>query len=334
MFSRDPSELVRKEKMSDEEISRSIRLALAAELDAINFYLQQSSLIPEGAFKKVHEDIAKEEVTHFGEFMRLLYEYEPDDFKKIKEGWDEASGLLSGNEAAKEGGNFMTGDGKEGESELEKDTGFRHHFGHFRIIQWEGEGVPMPEDEAKIVPLKRLVHQFRVRKGGLDLYREEKVRENFRKVIRQIGEEILLGNDLALSRRAEKMKPGDWSKEGEILGDAIEARNKILQAGYTSEPLVVVSPDVNRLLLRQSEESGQPEIDLIREGVGPVQVSPYLRGDHMIVLHPESFWVFVKKEPELKRISETADETEFTITCEFLPLLYDKKAAVSFDWKK
>lgn len=94
MFSKDPSELVRKEKFDNEEISRSIRLALAAELDAINFYLQQSRLMPEGPFKKVHEDIAKEEVTHFGEFLRLLHEYEPHDFDRIDAGWNEASGLL------------------------------------------------------------------------------------------------------------------------------------------------------------------------------------------------------------------------------------------------
>ena len=94
MFSKDPSELVRKEKMDDEETVRSIRLALVAELDAVNFYLQQSKVMPDGPFKKVHEDIAKEEVTHFGEFMRLLYQYAPEDFRKIREGWAEASALL------------------------------------------------------------------------------------------------------------------------------------------------------------------------------------------------------------------------------------------------
>ena len=95
MFSKDPSELTRKDKMDNEEIGRAIRLSLAAELDAINFYMQQSKIMPDGSFKAVHEDIAKEEVTHFGEFMRLLYEYAPEDFAKIKAGWNEASRLLS-----------------------------------------------------------------------------------------------------------------------------------------------------------------------------------------------------------------------------------------------
>lgn len=117
VFSKDPGELSRKEKMSPEEITRSIRLALAAELDAINFYEQQSSLIPDGAFKKAHEDIAKEEITHFGEFMRLLYEHEPEEFGKMKEGWDEASGLLSTGDAPEGFGAIPRGDSKMGNNE-------------------------------------------------------------------------------------------------------------------------------------------------------------------------------------------------------------------------
>ncbi len=52
MFSKDPSELVRKEPFDREETVRSIRLAMAAEIDAINFYLQQARHIPEGPFKQ------------------------------------------------------------------------------------------------------------------------------------------------------------------------------------------------------------------------------------------------------------------------------------------
>lgn len=334
MFSKDPSELVRKEKMSNEEVSRSIRLALAAELDAINFYLQQSSLIPEGSFKKVHEDIAKEEVTHFGEFMRLLYEYEPGDFEKIKEGWKEASELLSG------GNGQPNGDGKVEEVE-KKDAinkggeyALSRELSQFRVISWKSAGVPMPEDESKIVPLKRMSAQFSIPKGGFELYNEEKIKENFRKFEAEQCKDILLKHELSLTKRAEKMKAGDWSKEGEILGDVIEARNKLLEAGYTSSPILMVSPDVNRLILRQSEESGQPEIELIKEGVGDVHVSPYLTGYHVIVVNPGSFWVFIGDEAELKKISETKDSVEYSLTSSFLPMLYDKKAAITIEWKK
>lgn len=334
MFSKDPSELIRKEKMSNEEISRSIRLALAAELDAINFYLQQSSLIPEGSFKKVHEDIAKEEVTHFGEFMRLLYEYEPGDFDKIKEGWKEASELLSVENSQTKGEGVMDELENKGENNTSEEHGLAKELSHFRIIKWKSAGVPLPEDESKIVPLRRASAQFSIPKGGFELYNEEKIKENLRKFKADMCRDILLKHDLSLYKRAEKMKAGDWSKEGEILGDVIEARNKLLEAGYTSNPVLLVSTEVNRLILRQSEESGQPEIELIKEGVGEVHVSPYLTGYHVIVVNPGSFWIFLNDGQELKKISETSDSTDYSITSSYLPILYDKKAAITLEWKK
>ncbi len=334
MFSKDPTELVRKDKMSNEEISRSIRLALAAELDAINFYLQQSSLIPDGAFKKVHEDIAKEEVTHFGEFMRLLYEYEPEDFGKIMEGWKEASGLLKGDENPGEIQGFIEkGDYMEKNKE-EAVPNLLEHFEIFRLIDWQSHGVPLPEDEGKIVPLKRMTHQFSLRKGSPELYRKEAMRENLRIFLAQIGEELFLNNELSLLKRSEKMKSGDWSKGGEILGDIIEAKNKLVESGYTSKPLVLISSEVNRLLLRQSENSGQSEVELIREGVGNVHVSNYLRGNSIVVLRPESFWIFIGGKPEVKLISETADAEQYVAECKLAPLLYNKKASISMEWKK
>ncbi|MCY0882401.1 MAG: ferritin, partial [Acidianus infernus] len=62
MFSSDPSMITRKEKMDKEEEARALRGALMAELDAINYYLQQGRLFSEEFIKKVHEDIAKEEM--------------------------------------------------------------------------------------------------------------------------------------------------------------------------------------------------------------------------------------------------------------------------------
>lgn len=44
MFSSDPSVQARKEKLDKEEEVRALRGALMAELDAINYYLQQGKL--------------------------------------------------------------------------------------------------------------------------------------------------------------------------------------------------------------------------------------------------------------------------------------------------
>jgi rubrerythrin len=97
MFSTDPPIIMRKEKMDKEDMIRAVRGALAAEIDAINYYLQQGKLFSDEFVKKVHDDIAKEEMTHFGEFLRLLYHLNKEEFDYIVKGLNEASKLIGEN---------------------------------------------------------------------------------------------------------------------------------------------------------------------------------------------------------------------------------------------
>ncbi|MFG1545446.1 MAG: hypothetical protein AAE976_02980 [Thermoplasmataceae archaeon] len=166
MFSKDPSELVRKEKLDDEETVRSIRLALVAELDAINFYLQQSRVMPDGPFKKVHEDIAKEEVTHFGEFMRLLYQYAPEDFRKIREGWAEASTLLGESaELGLEGEEHHEAHREDKKESMKQDMHVEDLLGlPFATVPWEQDGIAVADDPEKLFTLSYISHGFSVKK--------------------------------------------------------------------------------------------------------------------------------------------------------------------------
>ncbi len=92
-FSKDPSEIVRKEKFTKEEIKMAIRNDIAAEIDAINFYLTQASLIDDGHVKRVLLDIAMEEKIHLGEFLTLLKELDKEQGKAIEKGEDEVKEL-------------------------------------------------------------------------------------------------------------------------------------------------------------------------------------------------------------------------------------------------
>ena len=74
MFSNDPSTLT----------SLTKKTVRAIRIDAINFYLQQNKYIQDEKLRKVHEDITREEMTHFGEFLRLLYQVSPEDFEALK----------------------------------------------------------------------------------------------------------------------------------------------------------------------------------------------------------------------------------------------------------
>ncbi len=88
-FSKDPVELVREKKMTKDEIISAIRDDIAAEIDAINFYLSQARLIDNEKVKAVLLDIAKEEKVHLGEFLTLLEELDPEQVKSIENGKKE-----------------------------------------------------------------------------------------------------------------------------------------------------------------------------------------------------------------------------------------------------
>ncbi|WP_054854325.1 family 1 encapsulin nanocompartment shell protein [Vulcanisaeta distributa] len=93
VFSKNPVDVIRDRKFSQGEVADSLRLAIMAELDAINLYLQLSRLIDDERVKRVFEDIAKEEKTHLGEFLTLLKSYDPEQVEQLKAGSAEVGEL-------------------------------------------------------------------------------------------------------------------------------------------------------------------------------------------------------------------------------------------------
>lgn len=85
------------ESLSADELEREIlRIGIIAELDAINLYEQLASLTKDDKLKKVFLDIAKEEKTHFGEFLAFLLMKDKEGKEELKEGEKEVKELLEG----------------------------------------------------------------------------------------------------------------------------------------------------------------------------------------------------------------------------------------------
>ncbi|MFP3880233.1 MAG: ferritin family protein [Dehalococcoidia bacterium] len=76
-------------KLTHEELVRAIRLALAAEEEAIHLYMAQADAIDHQLAKKVLIDVANEERQHAGEFLRLLQILTGDEDKWLAEGASE-----------------------------------------------------------------------------------------------------------------------------------------------------------------------------------------------------------------------------------------------------
>jgi rubrerythrin len=82
-------------KMSDRELTRAIRLALAAELEAVHLYEAQADATDNALAKAVLQDIANEERVHAGEFQRLLKILLPDEQALLDEGAEEVDEMAA-----------------------------------------------------------------------------------------------------------------------------------------------------------------------------------------------------------------------------------------------
>jgi rubrerythrin len=82
MLSQIPFDLSKiKPKDLDQEI---LRVAIIAELDAINLYEQMAALAKDADLRKVLLDIAREEKTHVGEFQTMLLRLDAEQVKEME----------------------------------------------------------------------------------------------------------------------------------------------------------------------------------------------------------------------------------------------------------
>lgn len=91
MLSKIPIDI---KKVKKEDITKEVlRVAIIAELDAINLYEELASIVDDEDIKKVFMDVAQEEKTHVGEFRTLLMDEDEEQYREIKKGKKEVEEL-------------------------------------------------------------------------------------------------------------------------------------------------------------------------------------------------------------------------------------------------
>jgi rubrerythrin len=75
--------------LTDKELLRSIRLAIASEYEAIQLYQQIAESTDNTLVQKVFIDIADEEKIHVGEFLKLLEKLSPEEIEFYEDGKKE-----------------------------------------------------------------------------------------------------------------------------------------------------------------------------------------------------------------------------------------------------
>jgi rubrerythrin len=82
-------------KLRKEELDKEIlRIAMIAELDAINLYEQMAAKTKNKRLRALLLDVAREEKTHVGEFQTLLLKKDREQDKELTEGKKEVDELL------------------------------------------------------------------------------------------------------------------------------------------------------------------------------------------------------------------------------------------------
>lgn len=76
-------------KLTKEELIRSIRFNIAAEYEAIQLYQQVIEATDNQLVKDVLSDIANEEKEHAGELLKVLVEIAPEEAKYYAQGAKE-----------------------------------------------------------------------------------------------------------------------------------------------------------------------------------------------------------------------------------------------------
>jgi rubrerythrin len=91
MISKVPISL---EKIGKEEVDKeALRVAIIAELDAINLYEQLAQAATNSSIRRVLLEIAREEKTHVGELQTLLLRIDKEQASELEKGRKEVEEL-------------------------------------------------------------------------------------------------------------------------------------------------------------------------------------------------------------------------------------------------
>ena len=89
-------------KLTGRELVRAIRMALAAEEEAVHMYEAMADASDNPLAAKVLQDIADEERVHAGEFQELLRILLPDEQRLLQKGTAEVKELAGDEKDRKE----------------------------------------------------------------------------------------------------------------------------------------------------------------------------------------------------------------------------------------
>jgi len=297
-MSKHPLELPPGRKLSREELAEALRLSIIAELDAINLYLQLARAIEDEKYRKVFEDIAKEEKTHVGEFLALLKTLDQEQVEELVKGASEVK-ELTGLEVRDPIGqqaplSNTTNVWKVVSESVVRVVDTSRVFRKFISIVRVGRGVDAISIEPiggarSVLPLSEISVVFKVTQRAVDYAEQFKqvpeLGDAYRAAVEfaTLEDKFILEKLLGL-RGAVRVEMSSWDIPGSAVSDVANAIARIVESGAREPFILFVSPSRYVKLMAVHEKTGIMELTRIKSLVKEVVSTPILPDDVAIVI--------------------------------------------------
>jgi len=299
-MSKHPLDIPPGRKLSREEVMDALRLAIIAELDAINLYLQIARSVDDENVKKVFEDIAKEEKTHVGEFLALLKHFDREQVEELKAGAKEVEELTGIKAADPQPAELGSGNG--GIDELTKyvadyvkrSADAIRKFRRFLTVRRLGRGaeavlLERSDGGRSVVPLEEISVKFYVSQRALDyaaLYKTQPDVPQAYAAASELAfrEDSFIASQLISCKDAQSASMRSWDQPGEAVEDVAKALSMILKSGVNGKIVLFVSPDRYVKLVSVHERTGVMELTRLKSLVNDVVAVPSLSYNTAILM--------------------------------------------------
>ncbi|MEB2836976.1 MAG: encapsulin [Desulfurococcales archaeon] len=338
MLSKHPLEVAGAGKLGPQGLAEALRLAIIAELDAVNLYLQLARAVEDEEARKVFEDIAREEKTHVGEFLALLKKIDPEQVKELEAGEAEVRELTGGDPPATP---ETKADPPAGLEELVKlrvlsvVRASRRLRGILEAVEAPGvEGVLVqadPTGRAVLSGLYEISESFSLPARILAYWSatgiEPPMPQLYRAARRLAArEDELIVEALKSAGEAHRLEMSDWSQPGAAVEDVARALAELESNAVPRPYVLLVSPARYAGLVRYSERSGVMDLHRVKALVHKVVIEPHVPDNAAILFSadPSVVDLLVGRDATVSVIGENAEgNVEFRVYEAILPRVKD-----------
>ncbi len=340
-----PLELPPLRKLSKDELAEALRLSIIAELDAINLYLQLARYVEDERYRKVFEDIAKEEKTHVGEFLALLKNLDPEQVSELVAGAKEVKSLTGievkdpleeGNVEVKE--SSLTSKISEKVKEYADKT---RKFRHFIPVTHVGRGVEnvlvevvevvgnvIKTKHLKYLPMHEISVEFNVKVRSLDYLSKIGLELELPTALNAAVKLALQEDSFVLEGKTDLGIPGlltcegslktpisDWSEPGSAVEEVAKAIKAMLNEGVAPPYVLFLSPGRYSKLLRYHEKAGVLELERVKSLVSDIVQIPQLSDDVAVIVSTNKNYLdlVVAADTVVDYIGPEADEHRYRV---------------------